>query len=94
MAEDDLLALRQLYEEFANGNFGKGSELFAPDVVFEPFPERSAIHGLESIIAASGLLDDPALVLERHLDGDANAFVVLDGEDPSTHSTMVPHDPP
>jgi ketosteroid isomerase-like protein len=51
MAEDDLLALRQLYEEFANGNFGKGSELFAPDVVFEPSPERSAIHGLESIIA-------------------------------------------
>ena len=42
----------------------------------------------------SGLLDGPTLVLERHLDGSADAFVVLDGQDPSTHSTMVPHDPP
>ena len=33
-----------------------------------------------------GLLDHPALVLEGHLDGRADALVVFDGQDAGAHS--------
>ena len=36
----------------------------------------------------AGLLDRPALVLEGHLHGRADALVVLDGQDARAHSTM------
>ena len=39
----------------------------------------------------AGLLDGPALVLERHLDGGADALVVLDGQDAGSHSQSVPY---
>ena len=40
-------------------------------------------------IAALGLVDRPTLVLEGELHRRANAFVVLDGQDPGSHA---PHD--
>lgn len=45
-----MLALRRVYEQWSEGNFSAG-ELFAPDIVFKPFPERSALHGAESVAA-------------------------------------------
>lgn len=50
MSQDDVLALRRVYEQWSKGNFSTG-ELFAPDIVFKPFPERSALHGAESVAA-------------------------------------------
>lgn len=44
-------ALQLLYERFAKGDFSGGGELWAPDVVFQPFPERSALHGAPSVAA-------------------------------------------
>ena len=45
-----------------------------------------AAERLERVLAAGGLLDGPALVLERQLHRRADALVVLDGQDPGSHS--------
>ena len=45
-----------------------------------------AAERLECVLSAGGLLDDPSLVLERHLHGCSDALVVLNGEDPGSHS--------
>ncbi|MBA3263721.1 MAG: nuclear transport factor 2 family protein [Thermoleophilaceae bacterium] len=47
MSDNDVLAL----EEWAKGNFSVGGALFSADIVFEAFPERSAILGLENVVA-------------------------------------------
>ena len=47
---------------------------------------RLAVERLERVLAAAGLLDGPALVLERQLHGGADALVVLDGQDAGSHS--------
>lgn len=49
MAEENLAAVRGIYEEFARGNLRAGAELFAPDVTFEPLVERSTVHGREAV---------------------------------------------
>ncbi len=51
---------------------------------------RVAVERLEGVLAVVGLLDDPALVLEGHLDRGADAFVVFDGQDAGSHRPMVP----
>ncbi len=43
---------------------------------------RLALEGVERLLAGVGLLDRPALVLERQLDRGADALVVLDQQDP------------
>ena len=48
-----------------------------------------AAEGLDGFLAGAGLLDGPALVLERELDRLADALVVLDGQDSCPH---VHHD--
>ena len=47
---------------------------------------RLAVEGVDRLLAAAGLLDRPALVLEGHLDSGADPLVVLDGQDASAHS--------
>ena len=49
MSNANVHALRELYGEWAKGNFGTGAELFAPDVVLESFAERSSLRGIEAI---------------------------------------------
>ena len=44
-----------------------------------------AVEQLDRLLAAAGLVDRPALVLERELDRRADAFVVFDGQDAGTH---------
>ena len=46
---------------------------------------------VDRLLAALGLVDDPALVLEGQLDGRTDALVVLDGQDACTHTPMMPH---
>ena len=46
---------------------------------------RAAGERLERVLTGLGLLDDPALVLERQLHGGADALVVLDGQDAGSH---------
>jgi len=51
MSREDVQALRDLYEEWSKGNFWTGGELFVPDVVFEPFAERTTVRGMENVSA-------------------------------------------
>src|SRR5690606_5399620 len=44
-----------------------------------------ALEGVEGLLAGVGLLDRPALVLERQLDRGADPLVVLDRQDAGTH---------
>ena len=48
---------------------------------------RHQAEQLDRLLAALGLVDRPALVLEGQLDGGTDAFVVLDGQDARTHVT-------
>src|SRR5581483_6028630 len=52
---------------------------------------RVTLERLERLLAGLRLLDHPALVLEGHLDGGADALVVLDGEDAGAHPSIIPH---
>src|SRR5690606_27409329 len=45
----------------------------------------------DRLLAGAGLVDDPALVLERQLDRAADALVVLHVQDPCTHGAIVAH---
>ena len=47
------------------------------------------VEQLDRLLAALGLVDRPALVLERQLHGGADALVVFDGQDAGSH---IPHD--
>ena len=42
MSRENLEALRAVYEELAKGNMQAGSELFAPDVSYEPIADGPA----------------------------------------------------
>ena len=46
-----------------------------------------AVERLERLLAAAGLVDGPALVLERQLHRRADALVVLDGQDAGSHGS-------
>ena len=50
----------------------------------------SACEQLDRLLTALCLVDGPTLVLERELDGRADAFVVLDGKDSCAHGAMMP----
>jgi ketosteroid isomerase-like protein len=39
MSEENVARLRAIYEEWSRGNFRAGTELFAPDIAFEPMAE-------------------------------------------------------
>jgi hypothetical protein len=47
---------------------------------------RDAVEQLDRDLAALGLVDGPALVLERELDRRSDALVVLDGQDAGSHA--------
>jgi ketosteroid isomerase-like protein len=52
MSQENVEALRAVYEEWGNGNFRAGVDLYDPDVVFVQgagFPESGAYHGREGI---------------------------------------------
>jgi uncharacterized protein len=52
MSQENVEALRAVYDEWGNGNFRAGVELYDPEVVFVQgpgFPESGAYHGREGI---------------------------------------------
>ena len=52
MSQEHVEALRAVYDEWGNGNFRAGVDLYDPDVVFVQgagFPESGAYHGREGI---------------------------------------------
>jgi ketosteroid isomerase-like protein len=52
MLQENVEALRAVYDEWGNGNFRAGVDLYDPDVVFVQgagFPESGAYHGKEAI---------------------------------------------
>ncbi len=49
MSQDDVQALRAVYDEWAKGSFRAGTELLTPDAVLTSFVERTAVRGPEGI---------------------------------------------
>jgi ketosteroid isomerase-like protein len=49
MSHDNVEALRALYAEWAEGNFRGGAEVLAPDVEFDPLPDREVTRGLPAV---------------------------------------------
>jgi len=52
MSQENVDALRAVYDEWGNGNFRAGVDLYDPEVVFVQgpgFPESGAHHGREGI---------------------------------------------
>ena len=49
MSQENVEALRALYALWAQGNFRDGSELFSPDVEFDPLPDREVARGLAAV---------------------------------------------
>jgi ketosteroid isomerase-like protein len=51
MAPDNVALLRPIYAEWAKGNFATGTEIYSPDVMFVPAPERTEIQGRAGVAA-------------------------------------------